>query len=276
MLKQNLPTLEQATTQAPGPAWWPLVVLLAVVLIAALLPKSALRTLDLVGYAVCHRIPERSFFIAQTQLPLCARDTGMFSGALLGVLSFAITQRKRVAAFPRRPFLFALAAFFLAWAFDGFNSYMLLLRGEVFIYPPQNWLRLVTGAFMGVALSSFVVPLFNSAVWEPNLAVNEPSITSWRDVARLVAVAVAVIAVVLWQPDILYGPIALISTLGVVALLVVVNALLVILLLKREARHTRWSQLVLPLIAGLFFTFTEILVIDIVRAALTQQLGLPF
>ena len=265
-----------ATDQPMNYALWPILVLVVLAIIAALLPKPLLESLDLVGYAVCHRIPDRSFFIAQIQLPLCARDTGMFSSALLGIVSFAVVQRKRVALFPRRPYLLLLAAFFLIWAFDGFNSYMLLLRGQVFIYQPQNWLRLVTGAFMGVTLSTFVVPLFNSAVWQPDLAVNEPSVTSWSTVVRLCAIAVGIIALVLWQPDFLYGPIALISTLGVITLLMVVNALLVILLLKREARNERWSQLVLPLVAGVFFTFTEIMVIDIVRAALTRQFNLPF
>lgn len=256
--------------------WWPVFVLIALAVVAVLLPKQVIQSLDAVGYAVCHRIPERSFFIDGIQLPLCARDTGMFSGALLGITSFAVVQRKRVAQFPRRPFLFVLAAFFLVWGFDGFNSYMLLLRGQVLIYMPQNWLRLVTGAFMGVTLSSFVVPLFNSAVWKPELTSGEPSVASWRTVARLACIAVGIIAVVLWQPDFLYGPIALISTLGVLTLLVVVNMLLVILLMKRESRHERWGQLVLPLIAGLCSTFTEILLIDIVRAALTQQFNLPY
>jgi uncharacterized membrane protein len=256
--------------------WWPLAALLAVACVAALLPISTVRSLDLVGYAVCHRIPERSFFIAQTQLPLCARDTGMFSAALMGVLGFVVLQRKRVALFPRLPFVLVLGAFFLAWAFDGFNSYMLLLRGQVFIYPPQNWLRLTTGAFMGVTLSSFVVPLFNSAVWTPAQMSSEPSVSSWRTVLRLALTALGVIAIVLWQPDFLYGPIAIISTLGVLMLLMVVNALLVILLMKREGRLERWSQLALPLAAGVAFTLTEILLIDIVRAALTQQFNLPF
>ncbi|HEY3340507.1 MAG TPA: DUF2085 domain-containing protein, partial [Anaerolineae bacterium] len=248
----------------------------AIALVAALLPKQLLQSLDLVGYAVCHRIPERSFFIANIQLPLCARDTGMFSGALLGIISFVVVQRKRVAQFPVKPFLFVLAAFFLIWGFDGFNSYMLLLRGQVLIYMPQNWLRLVTGAFMGITLSSFVVPLFNSAVWQPQLASNEPSVGSWRTVGRLAVIAVGIIVVVLWQPDFLYGPIALISTFGVLTLLVVVNMLLVILLMKRESRYERWGQLIFPLIAGICFTFTEIMLIDIVRAALTQQFHLPF
>ena len=235
-----------------------------------------MQPLDWIGYAVCHRIPSHSIFIANTQLPVCARDTGMFTGALIGIVSFAVVQRKRYTQFPRFPFVLAMAASFLMWGFDGFNSYMQLLRGTVFIYPSQNWLRLVTGAFMGVSLSSFVVPLFNSAVWKPELSVGEPSIRSWRDVLRLAGIALGIIVIVLWQPDFLYGPVALISAMGVITLLVVVNSLLVILLMKREARYEHWSQLVFPLVAGVFFALTEIMVIDIVRATLTRQLGLPY
>jgi uncharacterized membrane protein len=255
---------------------WPALALLVIAVIAAMLPKQALQALDMVGYAVCHRIPERSFFIANTQLPLCARDTGMFSAALIGMLSYVVLSRERFSQFPRWPYTLVLIAFFLAWGFDGFNSYMLLLRGQVFIYMPQNWLRLVTGAFMGVTLSAFVVALFNSAIWKPNLVSEQPSVSSWRDIARLAIVAVSVITIVLWQPGFLYGPIALISTLGVITLLVIVNGLLVILLMKREAKIEQWRQLILPFVAGIFFTFTEIMLIDIVRAALTQQLGLPY
>ena len=256
--------------------WWPVYVLLAVVAVAALLPPSAVRLFDLVGYAVCHRIPDRSFIIGGAQLPLCARDTGMFSAALLGVLSFIVVQPRRVSLFPARPYVFLLAAFFLAWAFDGVNSYLLLARQEVFLYPPQNWLRLVTGALMGVTMSSFVVPLFNAAVWRPDLSDAQPSVGSWRDVLRLLVVAAVVVAVVLWQPAFLYGPIAAISGLGVIMLLVVVNALLVVLLMRKESKIERWRELALPLAAGVCFTVTEILVIDVARAALTQALGLPF
>ena len=34
-------------------------------------PHSVLGKADLVGFAVCHRIPERSFILAGQQLPLC-------------------------------------------------------------------------------------------------------------------------------------------------------------------------------------------------------------
>lgn len=252
----------------------PLIAVVVLAVSAALLPRDSLRALDLIGYAVCHRIPERSFFVGGMQLPVCARDTGMFSGALLGIVGFCLALRVRAAQFPKRPFLFVFAAFFLAWAFDGFNSYVALATGSPLVYQPQNWLRLTTGALMGVTLSAFVVPLFNQGVWRNNTAV--PSVTSWRDLAWLALIGLGIIAVVLWQPSFLYGPIAAISSVGALALLVIVNGMLVLIVMKRHGQIERWSQLIFPAIAGLFFAITEILVIDVLRAALTESLGLPW
>jgi len=245
-------------------------------LVVAALPASAINALDLVGYAVCHRIPERSFIIAGNQLPVCARDTGMFIGVLMGVIVFAVLPRRRAAGFPRAPFTFALLAFFLAWAFDGFNSYLLLLLGHQFLYMPQNWLRLVTGAFMGVALSAFVVPLFNQAVWPPEQTLEEPSVASWKDILRLMAIALAVIAIVLWQPAFLYGPLALLSVVGVIGLLAMVNGLFIVIFSHRAQKITHWARLLPFLLMGLAMTALEIGAIDYARATLTRTLGLPY
>lgn len=245
-------------------------------LLAAMLPAHVINTLDVVGYAVCHRIPERSFIIAGNQLPVCARDTGMFIGVLMGVIVFALLPRRRVAGFPARPFSLALLAFFLAWAFDGFNSYLLLLLGRQFLYMPQNWLRLVTGAFMGVTLSAFVVPLFNQVVWPPEQTLEQPSIASWQDVLRLMAIALAVIAIVLWQPAFLYGPLALLSVIGVVGLLTMVNASFVVIFSRRAQKFLGWAQLMPFLLMGLGLTALELGAIDYARATLTSTLGLPY
>ncbi|NJM42623.1 MAG: DUF2085 domain-containing protein, partial [Anaerolineae bacterium] len=138
----------------------PALVLLALCIASALVPRAWLKPLDLVGYAVCHRIPARTFFIDNTQLPVCARDTGMFGVALLGLAFLAAVLPMRANQPPRRAITAVFVLFFLAWGFDGFNSYVALLRGTPLLYPPQNWLRLVTGAGMGMALTIYIVPLF--------------------------------------------------------------------------------------------------------------------
>ena len=253
------------THQASRPVsrFAPALVLAALCLVAALVPKSWLKPLDLVGYAVCHRIAARSFIISNTQLPVCARDTGMFGMALLGLALLAAVLPVRATQPPRKAIALVFVAFFLAWGFDGLNSYVQLLRGTPLFYLPQNWLRLVTGAGMGLALTVYVVPLFNQAVWlTPEPA---PVVYAWRGVAQLVGLAVVYIGLVLWQPSFLYGPIALISTLGVLVLLMIVNGLLFALAIKRAGNMTRWRELLLPALVGLALTLLEIGVIDWLR-----------
>ena len=51
-------------------------------------PEGVLGKADAVGYAVCHRIESRSFFIGEIQFSVCARCTGQYLGAVLGILFF--------------------------------------------------------------------------------------------------------------------------------------------------------------------------------------------
>lgn len=41
-----------------------------------------------VGAVVCHQLPERSFFLDGTQLPVCARCTGLYVGGLAGLAAW--------------------------------------------------------------------------------------------------------------------------------------------------------------------------------------------
>ena len=67
-----------ARPTTPALNYWPLAVLAVVAALALALPGQVGELANTVGYAVCHRIPDRSFIIGGAQLPLCARDTGMF------------------------------------------------------------------------------------------------------------------------------------------------------------------------------------------------------
>ena len=61
---------------------------LGIVLVGWLLntPAGILGKADAIGYAVCHRIGERSFHIGGRSLSLCARCTGMYLGAMVGMV----------------------------------------------------------------------------------------------------------------------------------------------------------------------------------------------
>jgi apolipoprotein N-acyltransferase len=150
--------------------------------------------------------------------------------------------------------------------FAGFNSYWVLLTDQTLFYPPQNWLRLTTGAGMGLALCSFAVILANQVLWPAPARV--PLVASLREFLRLLLLPASVIAVVLWRPDPLYGPLAVISSAGVLVMLTLANSLLAVITLRRQGQINRLGQLGLPALLGLLLTLAEITVLNLLRAAL--------
>lgn len=248
---------------------------LLVVSIFVLSPTSfALGKLDAVAYAVCHRIPERSFSFGGQPLPLCARCTGTFSGILLTLVTLTLAGRSRACRMPAPRVLVVLALFTLAWAFDGFNSYLTLYPGAPHLYEPQNWLRLTTGMLNGLALGTLTFVVFNFSLW--HAPQPQAVIQSWGELAGLVTLAALLIGLVLSGNDYLLYPLALFSTLGVVVMLTGVNTVMVVIASRRENTADRWRDAAWPLLVALALSLTIIMVIGAGRAALTTALDLPF
>lgn len=247
---------------------------LVVVLLAWLQPAFLLEAGDRVGYAICHQIPERSFYWAGRPLPLCARCTGTFLGIMLGFSMMAIRRRGRCGKLPPFPVLVILAAFFVTWAIDGLNSYLTLFEGLPHLYMPHNLLRLATGMLNGLTLSALVYPIFSLTVWaEPT---GERSIENIRELAIMLPLAGALVSLIWlgWSP--LVYTLSLISLLGTLLLLLIVNTLIAVIALQRENRAHRWRDLGLPATIGVLATSAEIALMNALRAYLTGRLGLPF
>ena len=247
---------------------------LAIVLVYLLAPPhGVLDQADHAAYAVCHRIPARSFTFAGRSLPLCARCSGTYLGALAGLIVFACRGRWRAAVLPAPAILAVLGAFLLAWAVDGFNSFLTLIPGLPFLYEPHNLLRLITGTLEGLVIAAILLPIANLTFWEKP----EPqrSVASWHDLAWMVAGAAVVIAAVRSEwPPLLY-PLALLSGAAILGLVGLVNAMLVLIVMRREGRATSAREAVLPLLLGVALAALELTAIAVARAALTERLGLP-
>ena len=56
-------------------------------------PPGLLGKADGIGYAICHRIDERSFQLFGRQLPLCARCTGEYNAAAISLIFFGFVMR---------------------------------------------------------------------------------------------------------------------------------------------------------------------------------------
>ncbi len=165
--------------------------------------------LDIFGYGLCHQLPERSFFSGGLQLPICARDTGIYLGFVVSLILISVlSRRSRPTGLPSVPLLFIGATFIAAMAVDGLTSYA-GLRGTT------NDLRLLTGILAGYALPLVAVPIVNSQMWR--------STTSQRPLSRFADVAVWLVSVPLVFAVIRWG----LPYLGVLYPILVVAAVLV-------------------------------------------------
>jgi uncharacterized membrane protein len=271
--------LQEDTEVKPLTPRWPrmTVVIVAVsafvILLFALLPPATLLgKADVVGYAICHRIPERSFFLNGRQLPLCARCTGTFLGAIVGLVAMLILRRQRASRLPPIAVLGLLVLFIGFWAFDGLNSYMTFFPGAPHLYEPQNWLRLTTGMLNGLALILFVLPVFNFTLWrEPT---QERVIESVWELVIILPVVPLLIVVIWAGVDLLLYPLAIISSLGVVMMLTLIHSMIAAVVLRREGYAVTWLQALPPLTVGVALAFLQITVMALVRAYLTAKLGL--
>ena len=77
-----------------------------------------------VGFGLCHQLPERSLFSGGYQLPVCARDTGIYAGFLLSMIVIALLERGRRPSELSRTWLLVLGSIFLGtMVVDGVSSY---------------------------------------------------------------------------------------------------------------------------------------------------------
>lgn len=241
-------------------------------------PSGFSGKLDAIGYAVCHQIPERSFHIGDYQLPLCARCSGMYLGAMLGLALQSVTGWKRGKT-PHWGIIAILVVFFLAFGVDGSNSYLYLIKQVrpgfldqiQNLYIPNNTLRLFTGSGMGLAIAVMLFPAFNQSIWADY--DDNKSALNWKTFGLLVALTVILDLLVLTDSPIVLYPLALVSALGVWILLTMVYTIVWVMLMRQDNQFTSLKQLWLPLLAGLTIAILQTAVIDVVRFIFTGTWG---
>jgi uncharacterized membrane protein len=248
--------------------------LLVIVLLIEVPPATLLGKADVVGYSICHRIPERSFVLGDRHFPLCARCTGTFLGVVLGLVVMLLLRRHRASRLPPIPVLGVLVLFVGLWAFDGLNSYMTFFPGAPHLYEPRNSLRLATGMLNGLALILFVFPIFNFTLWRETTRQRTLK-NLWELAAILLVAALLFVAIVMPVGFLLY-PLAILSSLGVVLMLTIINTMVAAVVLRREGYAQTWWQALVPLTVGLALAILEMTGMVLLRVYLTTALGLPF
>jgi len=274
-------TMEQATTPSKAhilSRWLvPLAALIVFGVWFYVAPPGLLGKADSVGYAVCHRIDERSFQILGRQLPLCARCTGEFYSAGLTLFFLSIVSPKK-SGMPGWKLGVPLLLFLVAFGIDGSNSYLYLIKQSSAgamanipnLYIPNNVLRLFTGSGMGIALASILFPAFNNSAWK----IYDPApALDWKKLGAIIGIVLILDLLILTEhPAILY-PIAIISVLGVLSLLIIVFSMVWVMIMRLENGFDTLSQMWMPFLAGTTLALLMITVIDLLRFQLTGTWG---
>lgn len=257
-----------------GPPGWLLAGLLAGYALAlvglAVLPGATLiERLRALDGGICAQLPGHSFFPAGQQLPLCARNTGIYLGFATTFLYLAATRRLRVSRLPRVSVLVVLGLAVALMAVDGFNSFFLDL-GLPHLYQPANWLRLMTGLGAGTAMAAVIVPVASGLIWRTD--VSRSSFNSLGELALMLPLLTVDFLVVISVAPIILYPVAVLSSAGLVMALTLVNIVFALGLTNRIGHFDGWRQF-FPLFTGLVaLAVLELMALFLLKSSLMHSL----
>jgi uncharacterized membrane protein len=209
------------------------------------------------GFGLCHQLPERSFFGGGTQVPVCARDTGIYLGFLFSLILISWFHRgSRPREFPAPPGWVAVALMIGAMGFDGVSSY-------AGFRTTTNDLRLITGLLAGYAIGALLTPMLNDVLWRRGSRerVLDPM---WRLLAWLATVPVAFVAIRYGAPLLGIGyPLLVAAT--IVITLTAVNLVMVCLTPPFERKADRLTDAWAAILIAVGMSFFEIWVSGLLR-----------
>ncbi len=119
---------------------------------APVLPDAPAAIMYVLGSRICHQLPERSFYLAGAQLPVCARCVAIYAGFAAAALTVWVA-RLRLAGFADRLSSRARAAMVI-----GAMPTLLTVATEwAGLWAPSNIVRAVAGVSLGAAVALVAV-----------------------------------------------------------------------------------------------------------------------
>lgn len=196
-----------------------------------------------IGFGLCHQLPERSFIAGGYQLPVCARDTGIYSGFVLGMVALWLLSRdRRPTQLPQWPVLMLIGVFIGLLGFDGITSYMGLRT-------TTNDIRLFTGLMTGWGLSALVFPMAILQTWRHSS--DRRILDSWGQVASWIGLLACAYALMRWVMPLTGVLYPLFVTIAIILTYMAVNLVIVefVPFFTQKACRLRdvWPQLLISL-----------------------------
>ena len=160
------------------------------------------------GSAVCHQLPERSYFWGDLQMPLCARCIGIHFGFLVSALFLSLGTKRYCSLVLRPSHLIVLGLVMSFFVLDTSISYLGISQSD-------NLRRTLSGLSFGIPLPFLLFPLINSFVFAKRNEVR-PIETKADWLALPVLYLLSASAVLLADTNgILFGAVSVLGIIGV-------------------------------------------------------------
>jgi uncharacterized membrane protein len=205
-------------------------------------------------YAVVHGVCAQihNVELGGAQLPLCARNTGIYASYLITTLYLLALGRGRAAKLPPWPVTLMLGLLVVIMGVDGFNS----MFRDLFLphlYTPRNELRTLTGIGMGTAMAVAMLVIINLSL-RKDADPEQRILNGWLELGGVLLLSLLVLTGMYGNLAFMFWPIAIVAWTGIVGILFCVNLLVIALLMRYEGSVTRLTQLARPATVALFVT----------------------
>lgn len=224
------------------------------------------QALQWLGFGLCHQLPERSFFGGSFQLPVCARDTGIYLGFVFALIALRLVDRgRRSSEPPPLSSTLILIALIGAMAIDGLTSYSGLRE-------TTNDLRLITGLAAGFGIAGLVYPMLNGQLWR-NPGYDRVLGKASEMVGFLIALPLSFL-LTKWGLPFLAEGYALLTAVAIVVTFATVNLVLVCLFPPFERKAHRLRDAWLPVLLALALTGVQLALASLLRWQMLKLAGL--
>ncbi len=207
------------------------------------------------------------------QLPLEARDFGMYVGFIVTWGYLALIGRGRAKGMPRVAMLVVLILFVAAMGFDGVNAFLYDLPFLPHLYTPMLQLRLATGLLCGMAFTGFLIPVVNFALWRGNDM--RPLIGDWKQFLVMLGLLVVLFVLNESRLGILYYPLAVVTSASTLILIALINLVFVVSILGRDGTALTLRDALNPFAIGVVLAIVELGLLSLMRYAVLGTAVLP-
>jgi hypothetical protein len=207
------------------------------------------------------------------QLPLEARDFGIYVGFLVTWIYLILLGRGRAKGLPRPWMLIVMVIFVGVMGVDGLNAFFYDLQVVPHLYTPRLELRLATGLLCGIAFTGFLVPVVNFSLWRENDM--RPVFGNWRQFLGACALLVVLFAMNASELGIFFWPLAIVTSASTIILIALINMVFVNSIFGREGRAATWRDALNPFAAGVVLAIVELGALSLLRFAVLGNAVLP-